>query len=136
MNAVETPGHVRRGHLAEPTLKCHTLAEMEAVALAGVEHFIGVGQGFGWIVEPVLANGHQHFIAGEEVHAIEAPDCLKPVRATGFAHVPDGERAAGRGVGEGAGWHRVSRQGERRQHPPNYYAYKATGEPVAIGGPD
>jgi len=94
------------------------------------------GQGFGWIVEPVLANGHQDLIAGEEVHAIEAPDRLKPIRATGFAHVPDGERPAGGSVGEGAGRHRVSRQGERHQHPPCYDGHKATEGSVAVGGPD
>src|SRR5262245_17844315 len=136
MDAVEAPGHVSCAHLSQPALKFYAFTKMKAIALAFVEHVIGVGQGFGWIVEPVFANGHQHFITGEEVHAIKAPDSLKPIRATGFAHVPDGERAAGGGVREGAGWHWVSRQGERRQPSPYHYGYKATEEPVAVGGPD
>src|SRR5712691_7489982 len=97
---------------------------------------MGVGQGFGWIVEPVFANGHQYFIASEEVQAIEAPNCLKPIRTTGFAHVPDGERPAGGSVGVGAGWHHVRRESQWRQYPPYDNGHKATAEPITVLKPD
>src|SRR3989449_9208178 len=136
MDAVQTPGHVSRGHLSQPALEFYTFTEMKPVALAFVKHVIGVGQGFGWIVEPILANGYQHFITGEEVHAIEAPDCLKPIWATGFAHIPDGERTTGGRVGERTGRHRVRRESQRRQEPPYDDAHKTTEESVSVRGPD
>src|SRR5207249_4974082 len=52
MDTVQAPGHISRAHLSKPALEFYAFTEMKAIALAFVEHLIGVGQGFGWIVEP------------------------------------------------------------------------------------
>jgi hypothetical protein len=42
-NTVQAPGDIGRGHLSQAPLEFHALAQMEAIALALVQHVIGIG---------------------------------------------------------------------------------------------
>ena len=100
MDAVQAPGHIGGGHLAIAPLKLHALAQVEAIALAIIQDVIGVGQGFRRIIQPILAHGHQHFIAGIEVHAIEGARGLEAVRTADLTEVGDVQGGTGGLVGE------------------------------------
>ena len=115
MDAIQTPGHISGGHLAIAPLELHPLAQIKAIALAIVQHVVGVGQRFRRVILAIFADSHQHLIAGIEVHTIESAPGLEAVGATHLAKVGDVQRATARLMRHLTGWHRLRSQGGRRQ---------------------